>query len=374
MDAMRSESIVNRRELLKYIAVAGFAAAGGALATFYAPWLDADAIAGQSRKPLKREGPRPGRFLELVRCATLAASGHNAQPWLFSIQENEICIHPDYARSLPVVDPDHRELWISLGCALENLVIAARAAGYASEVIYPETEEFIRVRLSKSAFPHEALFDAIALRQNTRSEYEARSVKTADLDFVRNIPLEPGIRLEFITHRSALETVLEYVNQGNLSQFADQAFMNELLGWIRFNKRESVASRDGLDAHCSGRPRVPRWLGRLFVAGQRPRQQADADAKLLRSSFGAVIVSSQTEAKTAWVRAGQVYERMALQMTALNVRSAFLNQPIEVEAVRGEFSKAMGLGRAYPQLLVRFGYAPPLPSSLRRPVEEVLRG
>jgi len=110
----------------------------------------------------------------------------------------------------------------------------------------------------------------------------------------------------------------------------------------------------------------------MVVAGTKPQGQADADAKKLRSSPGAVVVASESEDKTAWVRTGQVYERMALKMTSLNIKSAFLNQPIEVEEVRSQFQNGMGLGTAMPQLLVRFGYADAMPQSVRRAVEDVL--
>jgi hypothetical protein len=98
----------------------------------------------------------------------------------------------------------------------------------------------------------------------------------------------------------------------------------------------------------------------------------DTDAKKLRSSSGAVVIASASEDKTAWVRTGQVYERLALTMTSLNIKSAFLNQPIEVANLRSEFQSALGLGASLPQLLLRFGYADALPPSLRRPVEDVL--
>ncbi len=67
-----------------------------------------------------------------------------------------------------------------------------------------------------------------------------------------------------------------------------------------------------------------------------------------------------------------MYERLALKMTSLNIKSAFLNQPIEVTDVRGQFQSAIGLGSTLPQLLVRFGYAVAMPRSLRRPVEQVI--
>ena len=185
-------------------------------------------------------------------------------------------------------------------------------------------------------------------------------------------PLEPGTTLRFVTTPADMATVVECVVQGNLRQYAHRAFVDELLVWLRFNKKEALSSLDGLYSRCSGNPEVPHWLGRMFVSGTKPQQQVDADTEKLRSSPGAVVVASDADDKAAWVRTGQVYERLALQMTALDIKSAFLNQPIEVAELRSQFQSAMGLGQAAPQLLVRYGYAAALPRSLRRPVEEVL--
>ena len=69
-------------------------------------------------------------FIQLVTAATQAPSGHNSQPWLFEIGTNEITILPNFSRELPAVDPSHREFFMSLGCALENLCIKASSLGY----------------------------------------------------------------------------------------------------------------------------------------------------------------------------------------------------------------------------------------------------
>lgn len=308
----------------------------------------------------------------LVYSATLAANGHNTQPWKFAIHQNSIEIYPDFSRQLPVVDPQHRELWISLGCALENLLISAHAAGYATEVFYPESTERIRVNLTPNSPQPSRLFEAIAERQNTRSEYDRRPIPSSDLDQILALPLEPGVNLHFFTASNEIEILIDYVRQGNLQQYAHKAFVNELIEWLRFNEKESLATRDGLYSACSGNPQVPRWIGRIFVASTKPHQQAEADAKKLRSSSAAVVITSESEDKSAWVRTGQVYERLALQTTALGIKSAFLNQPIEVAELRSEFQNAIGLGNSLPQLLVRFGYAAPMPKSHRRPLEQVL--
>jgi hypothetical protein len=309
---------------------------------------------------------------ELVRYGTLAANGHNAQPWKFVVSEKAIEIHPDYTRRLPVVDPHDRELWISLGCTLENLLVAARTIGYAVEVTYPDSADFIQVYLAKDIPQASSLFEAIPQRQTTRSEFDGTSIKTTDLDQVQALPLEPGVSLRYLTNSAEMETALEYVNQGNLSQYADKAFLDELVYWLRFNKKEALNMLDGLYTRASGNSEVPRWLGEIFVEGTKPQQQADADAQKWRSSPGGVVVVSASDDKATWVRTGQVYERMALKMTALNIKTAFLNQPIEVADIRSQFQTAIGLGSSMPQLLLRFGYAAAMPRSLRRSVEEVI--
>lgn len=364
---------MSRRTVLKLLAAGGVTAAGGYALFEYPPWLNYDQSASAIRSPAVQPVTVSSAMRELVRYATLAASGHNTQPWTFALSENAIDIHPDYARQLPAVDPSDRELWISLGCALENLLVATRAAGYAPAVTYPDAADVIYIALTPDTPQAGALFDAIPLRQNTRSAYDGQPIPTADLDTLQALPLEPGVALHVITSPTDRETVLEYVNQGNLRQYADRAFVDELIAWVRFNKKEALAALDGLYAPSSGNPAVPRWLGQLVVGGMQPQQQADADATKLRSSPGTVVVTSETDDKAAWVRTGQVYERLALTMTSLNIKSAFLNQPIEVAALRGQFQSALGFGAALPQLLVRFGYADVLPRSLRRPVEQVLR-
>lgn len=372
MSTSLSSSKVSRRNFLKISAAVGVTAAGVHLLDTYAPWLDYDPQAAATARSYAAEATMTAQMQELVRYATLAANGHNTQPWKFALRGDAIEIHPDFSRQLPVVDPDHRELWISLGCALENLIVAARATGHSATVIYPDAADFIQVQLAADAPQSSPLFDAIPLRQSTRSVYDGQPVKAADLDRVQAVALEPGVSLHFVTNPVDMETVVEYVNQGNLGQYADEAFLKELIVWLRFNKKEALSSLDGLYSACSGTPEVPRWVGRMFVSGTKPQQQADGDARKLRSSPGALVIASTAENKSAWVRAGQLYERLALQMTALEIKSAFLNQPIEVAGLRGQFQSALGLGAATPQLLVRFGYAPALPRSLRRPVADLL--
>ena len=239
MNKTQPGPIVSRRDFLRLLAAAGGTAVAGYGLYTYAPWVDYEEQASQIRKPLEKDSTMSAQMQELIRYATLAANGHNTQPWKFVVKQNAIEIHPDQTRRLSVVDPNDRELWISLGCALENLLIAARAVGYAPEVTYPDAADFIQIRLTADTPQRNPLFDAIPLRQNTRSEYDGQLIESSDLDQVQALPLEPGIALRFIMNPTDMETVLEYVNQGNLSQYGNKAFLEELIYWLRFNKREA---------------------------------------------------------------------------------------------------------------------------------------
>jgi hypothetical protein len=84
-----------------------------------------------------------------------------------------------------------------------------------------------------------------------------------------------------------------------------------------------------------------------------------------------VFIGDQAD-PSHWIRVGRSFERFALQATALGIRNAHINQPIEVPSVRPEFARWLGMPDVRPDLVVRFGRAPALPMSFRRPVEDVI--
>ena len=92
----------------------------------------------------------------------------------------------------------------------------------------------------------------------------------------------------------------------------------------------------------------------------------------VRSSAGNAIFASAADNKEHWFNAGRAHERFTLQATAPGIRNAFLNQPVELPAKCTEFSKLLGLTGGRPDFVVRFGEAPAMPMSLRRPVESIL--
>jgi len=134
-----------------------------------------------------------------------------------------------------------------------------------------------------------------------------------------------------------------------------------------------VRTGDGLFSVCTGNPEIPAGLGRLACGWfLTPDGESKKYAPQIRNSAGIAVFVGEAVDKAHWVEVGRCYERFALQATALGIRNAFLNQPVEVAALRPPFAAALDLTGQRPDLVVRFGRGPTLPSSLRRPVESVM--
>jgi len=351
-------------------------ALGGATATLSgcAPGDRAEAAAQALRRPLVIAPATDAdlRLRALLRYATLAPSSHNTQCWRFRLAPDAISISADRARRCPVVDPDDHHLFVSLGCAAENLVHAALAQGLHAEVA-TDAAGAIGVALTPTAASETALFRAIPARQCTRGEFDGRPVAASELRQLEQAGTGPGVRVLLLTERPALETVLDFVVAGNTAQLDDPAFVAELKAWIRFDADEALRTGDGLYAAASGNPTLPRWIGsRLLGLVLRPGADNARYARQIRGSAGIAVFIGERADPAHWVEVGRCYERFALLATALDIRTAMLNQPVEVAALRPQFAAALGLDGLRPDLVLRFGRGPMLPWSLRRPVAAVL--
>jgi nitroreductase len=311
---------------------------------------------------------------DFVRYATLAANGHNTQPWRFRIGASRIDILPDFSRRTPVVDPDDHHLFVSLGCAAENLTLAAAARGQRGEISFdPADDGSVLFAFADGPSPGSALFDAIPLRQSTRADYDGKPVTVADLQSLSRAAAIPGIDLILITDRPQIDRVRDLVVAANGKQMADAAFVRELKAWLRFSPREAIQSGDGLFSALSGNPALPAWLGpRVFDWVFKTNAENDKYARQIASSTGIAVFVSKRNDREHWVLAGRACQRFALQATALGLKCAFINQPVEVASLRPDLASLVGLPGRRPDIVMRFGYGAALPYSARKSVQAVL--
>lgn len=310
----------------------------------------------------------------LVHYARLAANSHNTQPWLFGRSGDQVLIKPDLGRQTPIVDPDGHHLHASLGCACENLMLAAAAAGKGADMTFRDgADAHIEIDVSSPSRQAAPLFDTILHRQCTRSEYDGRAVSADDVTLLEQAARVEGAQVLMIDDKARIEQALDLVIAANTAQIEDPRFVAELKSWIRFNAAQAADHHDGLFTGCTGNPALPAWLGNLaFGLLFKTGPENDKLARQIRSSSGLAIFVSDRDDKEHWVQAGRSYQRFALQATALGIKHAFINQPVEVGKMRPDFADWLGIDGRRPDLVVRYGYAPAMPRSLRRPVADVI--
>ena len=326
-----------------------------------------------SSEDLSRANPS-GAIRSIIRHATLAASSHNTQPWKFKARGSAITILPDLARRCPVVDPDDHHLFASLGCATQNLEIAANALGFQSSATFDDSADgSVRVELAPGVAVESQLSRAIPYRQSSRTLYDGRPVSPSQLRVLEASGSGAGTGVILLTQKVQLERVLDYVVAGNTAQLADPTFVEELRKWIRFSDADAVRTGDGLSASASGNPTAPHWFGSMLLnIFLTARSENEKYRHHIRSSAGIAVFLSETNDKAHWIEAGRACERFCLQAAALNLRTAFINQPVEVVPLRAQFASYLGIGERRPDLIVRFGHGPSMPRSLRRPIEDVI--
>jgi hypothetical protein len=361
----------------KFIATTAIAGAGGAL-TFYSLNKGNSEYASavqQTWRHTEIDTANPSFMMrQLARYATLAPSSHNTQCWKFRLGEQSVSILPDFTRRCPVVDPDDHHLFVSLGCAAENLIQAAAAMGFNGHASFAAgANEVLDITLKPAKAVRSPLFEAMTSRQSTRTEFDVKPLSNEELQLLERAGTGNGVQVHLLTEKPAMEAVLDFVIQGNTAQIRDPAFVRELKDWVRFSHAQAVESGDGLFSKSSGNPSLPPWLGgRLFDFFFTEKVENDKYARHIRSSAGIAVFVSAVDDKAHWIEAGRAFERFALQATAIGVRNAHLNQPVEIPSLRPQFAGLLGITQGRPDLVVRFGRGPEMPRSLRRPLDAVL--
>lgn len=317
-------------------------------------------------------------FRAMLKTAVLAPSGHNTQPWLFRLSnEDSLELIADRTRALPAVDPYDRELTISCGAALGHLEVAASHYGHALEIeINPDPAEpdvLARVSLVNEASGKlDDLFEAIPKRRTTRAKYDNRTLPNELAEQCITIAAEYNVALDLITDNDKRSSIADLVAEGDRTQFADPSFRRELASWVHSRRG---ASQDGMSGEGFGMPDVLSPAGALVIRTfdlGKGVAAGDRD-KIVEGSPTLATFSSNDDTVYSWIQVGRALSRVLLTLTKHGVTASYLNPPVELAELRPRLQTLVRPDKV-PQLLMRFGYGASASPTVRRAVEQVMVG
>ncbi len=306
----------------------------------------------------------------LLEAATRAPSSHNTQPWVFQPRDDRVRLLADRTRALPVNDPEDRELTISCGCALFNLRVAAAAAEMRAEVrLLPDRNDhdlLAVIELDTTTRSDPALAElapAIAQRRTYRKRFQDRPVPDPVLAELAAVAEQESAALALVADSGVRAAVAQLVAHGDSTQWADPRWRRELAQWMHPRRRGDGLTVPGLVAP------VAQAVVRTFDMGNGV---AAKDSELVGQSPVLAVLGTAGDDPAAWLQAGQALERVLLLACRHGLQASYLNQPIQVAALRPELQRVIGQDRR-PQVLLRLGY--PLESlqpAPRRPLDQVI--
>jgi len=322
-----------------------------------------------SERDFPQTSPIEDQLRFLLRYAILAPSTKNSQPWAFSVQGNWVHLIADLSRAQPIADADRRELFISLGCALENLLVAAEHFGFRHGVTYfpePGHEELAAsIAFAQGGVPSHAragaTLAAIRRRHNDNGIFRGAPLTEQLRQRLLACCVEPDLRIHLTDDRPFRRWIDALTIEADRTEFANPAFRKELGYWI--------------GQGVFGAPPAMARLGRMAVSRLNLGEPvAEQDHAILESAPLLGLITATGDSHLVHIRAGQLFERLWLTATAMGVSVHPMSQTMRRPELRSAVGELLPTPGWIPQHLFRVGFSSNGEEhhTPRRAVEDVL--
>lgn len=322
-----------------------------------------------------------GRLKFLLKFGVLAPSSHNTQAWQFSINNNEIIIAPDFSRELKASDTNNRQLYISLGCALQNILIAADYYGYKTDYdikkSLDEKSYLIRIKLKRESDNEPAkksnhFIDLIKNRVTNRNKHKLSNI--LDFSFISEIGNKYGedFKVDLIEDREQLLKIADLSIKAGIEATGNKNFRKEL---SRYVKNNTTRSYTGMPCFGMGIPTPISYFAPIMIKFFNMNKLSEkSDRELLeKHTQSFLIISSKTDNEASWIMTGKIYQEISLEALGRGLDTSPMAGIIQIGNFHKNLQKILNTDFR-PQFFCRLGQATgQTRHSPRLPLESVLK-
>ena len=275
--------------------------------------------------------------LALVNDAILASNPHNTQPWLFKVTDTFIEIYADESRNIGAIDPLRREMFIGLGCAIENLMISAGVHGYQPRLLYkPNRLEplcIARIDLEQSSEYDSRYIRPFLLDIHTvENMILERPISKTIFTEVENILVdEENVRLSWFSSTEEKQMIGDLIVKATEAIINDEEMSTATNNWYNGNWKDIQKERDGVTLDAQGGSFLIRAIGKLLppLSHEKNNQFWLSSTKDIHTAtaaaYGLISVKDSSDNEQR-ARAGRAWQRIHLYGTNLGLGLHPLNQ------------------------------------------------
>ena len=304
-------------------------------------------------------------LFSILYYGSFAANSHNTQSWKVELDEKEqkINILFDKERMLEIVDPECREIYISLGCYIESLIYAFDAYGYDTMIEYTNSSNNNSEIASISYYKkNNGKIDSRKLDIIKRRHTDKRSYNTNKInrEVIKKIIEDTnGI---YCYENDSEE--FEYLKKGTMDAISKQSientYLKELNQWMRFSNKEVETKKDGISAEMIGL----RGIIKAFYYLTTNHKNAESDtfakqgidtAKKQINNCSAFFVITGNNKKNDWIETGRKTQEFWYRCVENNISIQAISAMLEVVPYKENIQSDLGLTENV-QMILRAGY------------------
>ncbi len=309
-------------------------------------------------------------YQKIIRFAIKAPSPLNTQPWRFEVEQGLINLLPDFSRSLPESDPYKSNLYISMGCALKNLMLASRQFGFEAvpEIKESSYHSMISIRLRESSeLENPALFHQIGKRQVVQTNFNITPTDEILITKYAKESLGEGISIIPLIHNYKYWQVSSAILNEIASRNNQRAYIKEHLRWMRFNDHTAMIKGDGIRSVSLDQPFSGTLLNRLFIHRQlRVKNEVKRWRQLMNHSSGLVLFAAQDHAPKQCIKLGISFQHFVLSLSRSQIKYSHIPVLLNHGSIRTRLAGICEIKNEIPLQLIRIGKAQAMPYSFRR--------